>query len=68
MNTHGVCLDFGNRAVVVKGVTYPALTLDEEMLFLRNKKETSHSKKQSRLPPRETKPISTRRKEDSPSD
>jgi hypothetical protein len=61
MNTYGVILDFKDRVITVNGVSYPAMTLDEELLFLQNKKETVHSKKQSRLPPRDTKPIARRR-------
>lgn len=61
MNTYGVILDFKDRVITVNGVSYPAMTLDEELLFLQNKKETVHSKKQSRLPPRDTKPIAHRR-------
>ena len=61
MNTHGVCLDFSNRSIVINGRTYPALTQDQEQLFLQNRKETSNSKRQSRLPPRETKPITKMR-------
>ena len=60
MNTHGVCLDFKNRTITINGVACPAMTRDEESLFLRNKKETVHSKRQSRLPPRETQPIAGR--------
>jgi hypothetical protein len=57
MNTHGVCLDFGNRTIRVNGRTIPAFTLDEEQAFLKERRETAFSKKMSRLPPRETKPI-----------
>jgi hypothetical protein len=57
MNTYGVILDFGNRVITVNGTFYPAMTMDEEKLFLQNKKETAYSKRQSRLPPRDTKPI-----------
>ena len=57
MNTYGVILDFGNRVITVNGTSYPAMTMDEEKLFLQNKKETAYSKRQSRLPPRDTKPI-----------
>jgi len=61
MNVHGVCLDFGNRSILINGQRLAALTLDEEQLFLQNRKETVHSKKQSRLPPRETKPITKKK-------
>lgn len=57
MNTHGVCLDFGNQTIRVNGRTIPAFTLDEEQAFLKERRETAFSKKMSCLPPRETKPI-----------
>jgi hypothetical protein len=57
MNTYGVVLDFGNRVITVNGKLHSAMTMDEEKLLLQNKKETAYSKKQSRLPPRDTKPI-----------
>jgi hypothetical protein len=58
---HGVILDFGKRSIQINGIDYPAFTIDEEKVFLANKKETIFSKKQSRLPPRDTLPIASRR-------
>jgi hypothetical protein len=58
---HGVILDFGRHSIRINGTDYPALTIDEEKAFLLNKKETAISKRQSRLPPRDTLPIAPRR-------
>ena len=34
MNAHGVCLDFGNRCVFVKGKGIQALSFDEEQKYV----------------------------------
>jgi hypothetical protein len=58
MNAHGVCLDFGNRCIIVKGEGIQALSFDEEQKYVDKKKSLRAGR--SRAPPRETAPIRKR--------
>jgi hypothetical protein len=58
MNAHGVCLDFGNRCILVKGQGIQAFSFDEEQKYVDKKKSLRAGR--SRAPPRETAPIRKR--------
>ncbi|KAF7970211.1 hypothetical protein HWV62_24808, partial [Athelia sp. TMB] len=60
LKKHGVCIDFGNRGVVIGGVLHKTFSLAEELAFLSQKGEAiKHTHK--RPAPRETAPIQPKR-------
>ena len=65
MNAHGVCLDFGNHCVFMKGKGIQALSFNEEQKYVKKMKTIRSGR--HREPPRETAPIRKRVVAPSPS-